>query len=324
MKIINIDNCPIYEVDDLAILAVLVSFLFYVIAKIVGKILDKTEIEAWAEVEKQHLFFVLILVFSLPFILQVSGIFISEYLKDKNIKIDNNVCPEKNVIKIAQELLYSTLNNKLFPAFASIMHIVHSFELFSGYSVKAIGTPGVDIKQRITAGFDVVLTPMIIIRDLMPLLLSSVGFQIILYDVAYVFYQYVFPFSLLLLAFPITREVGKELLALIISFSFFMPFFHVLLYLAFEDVSKKAAIMEETHISELKNIATKLLFIFSTTTITVALSYTTLIELLLNSLFNVINIMAYASFISVLLPTFVLITSITFVSTISKALTQII
>ena len=323
MNILNFNNCPVFSIPDLAILALFISFLFYVIAKMAGKILEKTEIEAFAEVEKQNLFFVAIITFSFPLVFQAAGLLISEYLNRLQIYVYGD-CPEKSVIEIAQNLLYSTLNNKLFPAFSSIIHIVHSFEIFSGYSIKAVGAPGVDVKQRITAGFDVVLSPLIIIRDLMPLLLSSVAFQIIFYDFSYVFYQYLFPVSLIFLALPITRQLGKELLAIIISFSFFMPFFHIILYVAFEDISKRANIAEETHISELKNIATKLLFIFSTTSLTIALSYTTLIDLLINSLFNVISIMAYASFVSVLIPTFVLITSITFVTTISKALTQIV
>jgi len=210
------------------------------------------------------------------------------------------------------------MNNRFVPAFGEIVHVIHAFELFAGYSVRVVGTPGVEAKQKLTAGFDVALQPMTIMANLFPIFMTSLGVQILVFDVIRVLYEFIFPLGILLMILPPTRNFGKELIAITFSFALFMPFFFIIIHVAVEDIGKKTG-LTDIH----TGLVTGLIDSISKGLGTIVLSYFSLIPLLVNGLLVVVNMFAYASFVSILVPTFVLISTITLTSTIAKALSEI-
>ncbi|MEM4295396.1 MAG: hypothetical protein QXS91_01150 [Candidatus Anstonellales archaeon] len=303
-------------------IAFLVALLIVVIAKLAGKILNKTEIEAWAHVEAQSIALVLvIMIFFIGFMNILPSIltfYIVNYLPQ--FTFITSGCPQANMINLAQNMIYNYMNNIFLPAFGEIFNTVHAIEFFSGYSVRAVGTPGVDVKQRITAGFDILLQPMIIIRDLFPILITSMGMQLIIYDAILVIYDYIIPFALILMLFSPTRAIGREIVALGFSIVIFMPFLYILLNAAVLDIGQKTGLininqqLSSNLINAISSLALKILIITQ---------YASIIFLLVESLVHITAVFAYASFISLLLPTFVLITSITFTKAMSEVLNVI-
>lgn len=303
-------------------IAFVVAVLIVIIAKLAGKILNKSEIEAWAHVEGQNIAMVIVIIFLFIGFMNILASVLSYYIVTNmpQYAFITYGCAQSNIISLAQNIIYNYMNNVFVPAFGEIFNTVHVMEFFSGYSVRAIGTPGVDVKQRITAGFDVILQPLIIMRDLFPILLTSMGTQLVIYDVILVVYDYVIPFSLILLLFAPTRAIGREIIAFGFSIVIFMPFLYILLNTAVLDIGQKTGLINISQQSS-PSFFNTITALFKKSLIFT--QYASIIFLLIESLVHTTAVFAYASFVSLLLPTFVLITSITFTKTMSDVLNVI-
>jgi hypothetical protein len=315
-------TCPVLTIPDGTWIAFIIMVLFVIITKISAKIFNKTEIEAWAEIEKQNLVMILLIILAVIGFMNGFSLLLSYYINQHmpTLLASYSPCPAINLIEISQNILNNLMNNRFIPAFGKITHLIHGFEIFSGYSVKAIGVPGTDVSQRLTAGFDVVVQPLILVRDLFPLLITSIGFQLIVYDFLLLFYHYLFPISLILLVIRPTRQLGIEMISIIFSLVIFMPAFFIIMHIAVEDVGQKTGLIQSITKAPgiLNNIISALESIYFLT-----LAYGILFSVLSDAFRVTTELFAYASLVSVLIPTFVLITSITFTKVVSNVLSSI-
>ncbi len=220
--------------------------------------------------------------------------------------------PPTDLITLASSKLGNLMDYKLFPAFSDIIHRIHSLEIFSGYSISAIGTPGFQTSTRMGAGLNSVLRPMIVIRDLFPLYITSITFQILTLEAIRYLYDLFLPFGIILRVFPFTREAGNELLAVVLSFTIFLPLLYVILFQATDDVM--IAFGEGSIFTPpTAHLEGSIWAMLHGGVGFVVMRYMTLLDVLFSTVNTAAKDFAYIGVISVLIPTFAFMSTISLV-----------
>ncbi|RME79737.1 MAG: hypothetical protein D6769_01485 [Methanobacteriota archaeon] len=298
--------------------------LILVVVRMLLKIRPDNKLQGWLNIEEGQLVINIIIGVLTIALYNVVSLIAFQYLSTSQQFMPTfsaSAC-RYDMLKEVNNILYFVLNQKLLPDFGEIVHIVHGFEVFNSYSAKLTSLGGLDIAQKLAAGFDVVLQPLTMFRDGMMLFITSMFFQIATIDaIRIVGYELLLPMSILLRFLPPTRRAANELLAIVLSFTVIMPLFYLLLLPPLNDVLtfmdeaslySAASSHSGTFFSRTSNVLNSVSFFF--------LHYGIMLSVLVFALNEAISIAAYGLFIAVIVPSFIFTLSITFVKTISEVL----
>ncbi len=242
-------------------IALLLMVAAIVITKMAAKIAMKPEWDAWANEELTQLWInmlYIILIIGLYSALSHLAVLYAQNTLLANVKPipgtqvnapttmlfpKNTIMPSalqsstKDLIGMNLNILRALLYNRVLPFFGELINIIHAIEIYSGFSVSMVGTPGLDVKTRLGLGLEVPLSALVLIRNAFPVFIISLEVQIFTLElIKLVAYDFLVPFGLLLRIFPFTRDAGDELLAVVLGFTIFMPLLYIVMFSAVNDI----------------------------------------------------------------------------------------
>lgn len=208
-------------------IAFMIMILAISIAKMMGKTMNKPDIEAWANVEFSSL-----LITAL-----IYGLIIAFYTVLETVAMEwtgSSLHLAKFSVKILSGLLEKTAE-----VWLHVVSIEHQLKIFEG-ATQSFGPGLLNWQWKLFPGMTLYIRAM---EAVMVVLLSafvSLKAQIIGLDLITVLsYNIFLPLGLIFRVFPPLRNAGNELIAISISFGILIPFFYVVTFKAMADIEEQ-------------------------------------------------------------------------------------
>lgn len=225
-----------------------------------------------------------------------------------------------DLLKEAASQMYTIINGRMIPSFSDILHTVHSIELYSGYSYKVTSLEGLDVYQRLTFGFDVILSPLVTIRYAAILFIASASFQLLTLElIRFLGYDLLLPLAIAMRFFPPTRGAANEVLAALFSFVIVMPFLYLLLIPTLDKVFIYQGLGSIYSFSKFSTGPLSFFSIMQNLGL-LLFKYGVITNILFTSFVLAVDHFAYSAIVGTVLPTFIITISITFVGAFREVL----